>query len=1230
MKDNISIIFAAIIGTFLIVILPLFSILDRQDSMSYNVVLTATTNFVDKVRNNGFIDMTSYNDYIASLASTSNTYKVTIEAYRKKLIHDTDENGNILADRFSEEKELINTYDILNAFANDTNIETSNKKGNVYLFNENDEIYIKVKNTNLTAGSLMYRFLSGITNTNVINISYGGVINNINWEMYENIQSEQKDIPEVVMTVPVNDLGKTNITKIKNSQLLPLEDMTESELSEEEINISKQVGYFLTGKDYAYLYDLTKSENKTIRFSLELKNIEELNVVSYETKEEKLIALSELMEEKKFKDVKDSILEYIELNGMHAYKDIELRKGNDFYFFEVTLTNVRMSSLDYISSIASITVRPGLGQDVNGVLSLGTESVKLELMDESSVNSVVISEPYNFKKLKESTLKESAIKVPEVFVGQDLAFVISYTGINEDIETVVDKVRDNLNIYNANHSEVKYYTLSEFITEFGESHVTEINTGISNHIIVVFRYNEKNISNSNYIELNNDWIATNIDYDEEEIEEAHGYTYARGAKSTTYAILIDEVAPVAPEIVLDGTLGENGWYISNVNASMIPSKADLIKRSESYLIEDLTDLEELNDNIVGGVGIYKNYISMSGANALDKTEYIDKIELTSDGETQILGYAKDYLENEVRTKKTIVKIDKTAPTKPVITAVETKENKGNNGWYKGNVEINITPGNDTTSGVLRTTYSISGANELSENVGTSYTLTKEGVSVVTARTYDNAGNYSETSLEIKIDKTIPASADIQVISGSSHGNDWYYTDVELKVTLSSGGAVSELGISKYRVKEKNSTDDNYIDFNESEKNISITESGEYTVTVITYTKAGNTKTKEINIKIDKEAPKPVTISASGTFGQNDWYTSSVDVALTSNGDNGPSGEVNYIRYTLDNDNTEIEVQSGKTILFEDDNIHTLTVYSIDNAGNRTKETKTIKIDRTKPSAEFVITGDKGQNGWYTSDVNISYENAVDLTSGISSINLTYEKLTDDTTGEDVTLTIIDNAGNINNVTRNIKIDKTKPTEPTIMSSSPTGSGLPGVLLSNVDVQINIVPGTDETSLVDKTTYKVTKIVNEQETVIISEQEYTGEYIITQNGYYIVCARTYDKAGNYSETSKVIWVNKTKPGKLVLNSINEESVIGLSTKTVIGNDSNLKLTITGYEVNNTVSLRLTNLEDYNVIQQEFFEINNGELNVTLPNKGKYAITLTQTNMFGSTSDTNDGTYYYIYE
>ena len=148
MKDSISIIFAAIIGTLLIVILPLYSILDRQDSMSYNVVLTATTNFVDNIRNNGFIDNDSYNKYMSKLATTSNTYKVSLEVYKNVLIKDTDENGNVIEGSYVEVKELYNTQDILQQIAveNIDGAAESNIKNSAYLLNENDEIYIRIYN----------------------------------------------------------------------------------------------------------------------------------------------------------------------------------------------------------------------------------------------------------------------------------------------------------------------------------------------------------------------------------------------------------------------------------------------------------------------------------------------------------------------------------------------------------------------------------------------------------------------------------------------------------------------------------------------------------------------------------------------------------------------------------------------------------------------------------------------------------------------------------------------------------------------------------------------------------------------------------------------------------------------------------------------------------------------------------------------------------------------------
>jgi len=301
MKDNISIIFAAIIGTFLIVLLPLYSILDRQDSMSYNVVLTETTNFVDKIRNNGFVDKQSYYNYISALASTSNIYKVTIEAYRKTLIHDTDEFGNIIKDSYVEEIELYNTQDILSVLEGETDVDTSNSnnKNNIYLFDESDEIYVKVYNTNITAGSIIYNVIAGTSNTQIINVSYGGTVNKVNWELYDKIQSETTLVPEVVMSVPVNGVNSTNIMKLTNDNVLEDIDCSIENLEEYigETELQEICGDVIesqSGENYTYLYDLANYNNRTIRAAIELRRFDSINTGRDSKGEEVYTKINEL------------------------------------------------------------------------------------------------------------------------------------------------------------------------------------------------------------------------------------------------------------------------------------------------------------------------------------------------------------------------------------------------------------------------------------------------------------------------------------------------------------------------------------------------------------------------------------------------------------------------------------------------------------------------------------------------------------------------------------------------------------------------------------------------------------------------------------------------------------------------------------------------------------------------------------------------------------------------
>ena len=60
MKDTLSIFITAIIFVLLIVVFPLYNYFERQDDMSYNLVLKATTDFVDEVINTGYISQEMY------------------------------------------------------------------------------------------------------------------------------------------------------------------------------------------------------------------------------------------------------------------------------------------------------------------------------------------------------------------------------------------------------------------------------------------------------------------------------------------------------------------------------------------------------------------------------------------------------------------------------------------------------------------------------------------------------------------------------------------------------------------------------------------------------------------------------------------------------------------------------------------------------------------------------------------------------------------------------------------------------------------------------------------------------------------------------------------------------------------------------------------------------------------------------------------------------------------
>lgn len=335
MKDNISIVMAAIIGTILVVLIPLISILDRQDNMSYNVVLTATTNFVDEVKSKGFIDKASYEKYLDTVAATGNVYDMRLEVYKKFTYKN-------LSDENIEDELLYNTKDITG--------ELNDPADEMYDLEVGDEFYISIENTNIPSSVLMYNYISGDIGSKekkIININYGGTINNKDWEAYEEAVREGEHYPTIIIGVP-ND-GK----EYKTAESKYIFNTSVSDIS---LNITlKNFTGFIDPNDGSIVSPLTAGGADIFKSYLDVIGISESNVQFI---------------------VNDSDITHI---GTNDYK--------------VAIT---MKILDLPTATTDVVIRvlPGLGTYENKHISTGKESEVFCFTGDETVYDLKIEGPY--------------------------------------------------------------------------------------------------------------------------------------------------------------------------------------------------------------------------------------------------------------------------------------------------------------------------------------------------------------------------------------------------------------------------------------------------------------------------------------------------------------------------------------------------------------------------------------------------------------------------------------------------------------------------------------------------------------------------------------------------------------------------------------------------------------------------------------------------------------------
>lgn len=173
-------IFAVLIAVLLLYLYPLSAAFDQQDDISELVVLRATTNFVDAVRDKGGITPTMYNDFVTALAATGNAFDVRLEHDSKKYVpvYDDPTRPETFKGSYEVQYDAFFNAQILPILFPD-NQAPKDDSSRRYFMHAGDSFSVIVRNTNRTAGTLFFDFLNNANSPNEkIVIPYGGVIRN--------------------------------------------------------------------------------------------------------------------------------------------------------------------------------------------------------------------------------------------------------------------------------------------------------------------------------------------------------------------------------------------------------------------------------------------------------------------------------------------------------------------------------------------------------------------------------------------------------------------------------------------------------------------------------------------------------------------------------------------------------------------------------------------------------------------------------------------------------------------------------------------------------------------------------------------------------------------------------------------------------------------------------------------------------------------------------------------
>lgn len=439
---------------------------------------------------------------------------------------------------------------------------------------------------------------------------------------------------------------------------------------------------------------------------------------------------------------------------------------------------------------------------------------------------------------------------------------------------------------------------------------------------------------------------------------------------------------------------------------------------------------------------------------------------------------------------------------PPSCELQSTGSTGNNGWYISNVDIKFRSTSDADSGVA--SYGIG-----STNGNKTATLRSDTESITyTGHIVDNAGNSNTCSISVKRDTQNPSCT--LGASGTSGDNDWYRSDITVNFK-SVDDAIS--GVVKKGLGGVNNSDTIFVN----------TETNGVTYTGYVEDEAGHTATCQRTYKIDKTSPSCTLGVTNGTKGEYGWYTSNVDLEITSHTDSR-SGVAGYGIST--NGNANYSKHKDTRNVDTDSNGVTFTGYIKDNAGNTaTCGPINVKKDSTPPTCSLsTVCNGEGKGKWCRSTVDVTFGTKSDGASGVAAYGLrsNYTKHSDtrnnDTgaNGVDFTGYIKDKAGNTNTCTTTVYKDTQAPAA-SICTSELTLSGREGNsgwYKSAVKLRVNSN---------DVDVFKVREKFKERGASWSNNgtTKYDGGDTVKfdDDGYYKYTVYLYDEAGNRTDCTE---------------------------------------------------------------------------------------------------------------